>query len=92
MGPKRITLWPPEMPEAIPAKYITTPREEFDINRIFLDKARKTDLTFVSLIWHPWSLHSFDPEMKMLEMTFAYVRKMGLKETTYEGLFKSVAS
>jgi peptidoglycan/xylan/chitin deacetylase (PgdA/CDA1 family) len=92
MGPKRITLWPPEMPEAIPTKYITTPQEEFDINKIFLDKASKRNLTFVSLIWHPWSLHSFDPEMKMLELTFAYVRKMGLKETTYEGLYKSLTS
>ena len=92
MGPKRITLWPPEMPEAIPAKYITTPEEEFDINKIFLDKAQKSNLSFVSLIWHPWSLHSFDPEMKMLELTFDYVRKMGLKGSTYADLYKSVAS
>ena len=41
MGPKRITLWPPEMPEAIPAKYITTPREEFDITGFFLIKPVK---------------------------------------------------
>jgi hypothetical protein len=92
MGPKRITLWPPEMPEAIPAKYISTPREEFDINRIFLKKAVTTNKTFVSLIWHPWSLHSFDPEMKMLELTFAHVRKLGLKPCTYADLYKSVSS
>ncbi len=92
MGPKRITLWPPEMPEAIPTKYITTPKEEFDINKIFIDKAVKSNMKFVSLIWHPWSLDSFDPEMKMLDLTFTYIRKMGLKESTYADLFKSVSS
>lgn len=92
MGPKRITLWPPEMPEAIPSKYISNPQEEFDVNRIFLEKAVSANITFVSLIWHPWSLHSFDPEMKMLELTFTHVRKLGLKPCTYEELYKSVSS
>ena len=92
MGPKRITLWPPEMPEAIPEKFIKTPKEEFAINKIFIDKAVDTGKIFVSLIWHPWSLHSFDPEMKMLEMTFNYIRKLKLKEGTYADLYKSMAS
>jgi peptidoglycan/xylan/chitin deacetylase (PgdA/CDA1 family) len=92
MGPKRITLWPPEMPEAIPQNYIKTPKEEFAINKIFIDKAIETDKKFVSLIWHPWSLHSFDPEMKMLELTFNYIRKLKLPEGTYADLFKSVSS
>jgi peptidoglycan/xylan/chitin deacetylase (PgdA/CDA1 family) len=90
-GPRRLTLWPPEMPEAIPSKFITTPGEEFDINKIFIDKALETGKTFVSLIWHPWSLHSFDPDMKMLELTFSYVRKLGLKQITYADLYKSVS-
>jgi peptidoglycan/xylan/chitin deacetylase (PgdA/CDA1 family) len=91
-GPRRITLWPPEMPEAIPPKFISTPKEEFDIDKIFINKAVKTDKTFVSLIWHPWSLHSFDPEMKMLELVFTYVRKLGLKQITYADLYKSVST
>jgi peptidoglycan/xylan/chitin deacetylase (PgdA/CDA1 family) len=91
MGPKRITLWPPEMPEAIPEKFITTPEEEFRINKVFIDKAVEKNKTFVSLIWHPWSLHSFDPEMKMLEMTFSYIRKLKLKEMTYADLYRSVS-
>jgi len=43
-------------------------------------------LTFVSLIWHPWSLDRFDPEMRMLELTFEHARRLGLKPTTYAGL------
>ena len=92
MGPKRLTLWPPEMPESIPQKFISSPQEEFSINKIFLNKAVLTNKTFVSLIWHPWSLHSFDPEMKMIELTFDYVRKLELKPCTYADLYRKVST
>jgi len=45
----------------------------------------------VSLIWHPWSLHRFDPEMQMLELTFAHARKLGLTPCTYGDLLNRVA-
>jgi peptidoglycan/xylan/chitin deacetylase (PgdA/CDA1 family) len=90
MGPARITLWPPEMPEAIPLKYVTTPEEEFAVHRIFIDKALSEKKTFVSLIWHPWSLDAFDPDMKMLELVFSHVQKMGLNATRYGDLYKSL--
>ena len=86
-GPQRIGLWPPAMPEAIPSGFISAPEEEFAINRIFLDKAIEDDMTFVSLIWHPWSLDAFDPEMRMLELTFDHVQKLQLKPCTYADLY-----
>ncbi len=85
-GARRLTLWPPEMPEAIPPDFISTPEEELAINRVFLEKAASEAMVFVSLIWHPWSLHAFDPEMKMLELTFAHVRELGLEPCTYAQL------
>lgn len=91
MGPKRITLWPPAMPEAIPPGFISTPAEEFAVNRIFLDKAAEEAMTFVSLIWHPWSLDSFDPDMNMLELTFDHVRRLGLEPCTYADLLDRVS-
>ncbi len=90
-GPRRMTLWPPEMPEAIPPAFITTPEEEVAINQVFLERAAHDRLTFVSLIWHPWSLDQFDPEMKMLDGTFRRVRALGLTPTTYIDLFRSVS-
>ncbi|MHC4640938.1 MAG: polysaccharide deacetylase family protein [Planctomycetota bacterium] len=90
-GPRRLTLWPPPFPEAIPNSFCKSPKDEFDVNRVFLDKALVTDKTFVSLIWHPWSLAKFDPEMKMLEMTFTHVRALGLKPCTYAQLYKYVS-
>jgi peptidoglycan/xylan/chitin deacetylase (PgdA/CDA1 family) len=85
-GPRRLSLWPPEMPEAIPRGFLQTPEEEFAVNRVFLDRAAEESLTFVSLIWHPWSLAEFDPDMEMLELTFRHVRALGLETGTYADL------
>lgn len=85
-GPRRITLWPPEMPEAIPSRFLETATEEFELNRVFLERAIRERLKFVSLIWHPWSLGAFDPKMQMLDLTFRHVSKLGLQPTTYSRL------
>jgi len=85
-GPRRLTLWPPEMPEAIPPAFLKTPEEEFGLNRVFIERAAAEGLSFVSLIWHPWSLARFDPEMRMLELTFGFVRDLGLEAGTYADL------
>jgi len=90
-GPKRLTLWPPVMPEAIPAGFVKTVKDEFAVNRVFLEKAIEDNKPFVSLIWHPWSLYELDPQMKMLELTFAHVRKLGLQPGTYADLYKKVS-
>lgn len=86
--PQRMLLWPPIMPEAIPTKHITTAAEEFDINRVFIDRAAADELEFVSLIWHPWSLDRFDSDMKMLELTFEYIQETGMATGTYADLLK----
>jgi peptidoglycan/xylan/chitin deacetylase (PgdA/CDA1 family) len=91
-GPRRLTLWPPEMPEAIPPRFLATPEEEFAVNRVFIERAVRDGLKFVSLIWHPWSLARFDPEMRMLELTFAHVRELRMKVGTYAELLKATQS
>jgi peptidoglycan/xylan/chitin deacetylase (PgdA/CDA1 family) len=90
-GPRRLTLWPPPFPEAIPDSFCKTPKDEFELNKVFLDKAIQTDKSFVSLVWHPWSLKKFDQDMKMLELTFTHVRGLGLKSCTYAQLYELVS-
>jgi len=85
-GSRRLTLWPSPMPEAIPARFVQTPQDEFAVNRVFLEKAVEANQAHVSLIWHPWSLRAFDPDMKMLELTFAHARRLGLRPCTYADL------
>lgn len=88
---RRILAWPSPMPEAIRLTPITSPAEEFAMNKIFIDRAVELELPYVSLIWHPWSLHRFDPAMEMLRLTFAYVRELGLEPTTYADAWQRVA-
>ncbi|MBN2326454.1 MAG: polysaccharide deacetylase family protein [Candidatus Omnitrophica bacterium] len=90
-GSRRVTLWPPLMPEAIPAGFVEAPEDEFAVNRVFLDRAKADRKTFASLIWHPWSLHQFDPEMRMLDLTFAHVRKIGLSPCRYADLYETLS-
>jgi peptidoglycan/xylan/chitin deacetylase (PgdA/CDA1 family) len=90
-GSRRLTLWPPLMPEAVPPGFLVTPDEEFAVNKVFLDKAVGEGMTFVSLIWHPWSLDRFDPDMRMLELTFRHVREVGLRPCTYAGLWEQLS-
>jgi hypothetical protein len=91
-GPRRLTLWPPLMPDAVPLAFLKTPREEFDVNRVFLDRAAERALTFVSLVWHPWSLYRFDPDMEMVDLVFGHVRRLGLTPTTYAALCQHLAA
>jgi hypothetical protein len=80
---RRILAWPSPMPEAIRLSPIATPEEEFLMNKLFIDRAIALGLPYVSPIWHPWSLYRFDPDMRMLKLTFAYVRELGLEATTF---------
>jgi len=90
-GSRRLTLWPSPLPEAIPPHFVKTPQDEFEVNRVFLEKALETNKPHVSLIWHPWSLLAFDPGMKMLELTFAHARRLALRPCTYADLCRQVA-
>jgi peptidoglycan/xylan/chitin deacetylase (PgdA/CDA1 family) len=80
---QRIIAWPLLWPEATPAGPLTTPEEEARLNALVIDRAAERDLPYVSLIWHPWSLHRFDPAMRMLEATFRHARDRGLSFTTF---------
>ena len=62
------------------------------VNKAFIDKAVETAKKFVSLIWHPWSLAKFDPDMKMLELTFAYARRLRMIPSTYAQLYERCIS
>lgn len=83
-GALRAVLFPAPFPEAVPPGFVTTPEEEFRYNnRFFIDRALAERSGHVSLIWHPWSLALFDPGMRMLELTFRYVRERGLEPCTF---------
>jgi len=81
--PRPLQLFPHPVPEAAVTRCVETPEEEFAVHRVFLDKAAEMGVGHVSLIWHPWSLHRFDPQMQMLELVFRHVRQRGLPVGTF---------
>lgn len=92
IGPILLCLFPPDMPETIPSRCIRSPLEEFKINnRPFIDRAAREDFPLVTLIWHPWSLGRLDPEMRMLELTFSYVRDRGIPAAAFRDLAEGTA-
>lgn len=92
-APMRILSFPMLFPEAVPPSHIATPEEEFHYNnQVFIDRAVREALDYVTLIWHPWSLARFDPEMRMLDRTFRYVKEHGLRAMTFEQMHREVAA
>ena len=92
IGPILLCMFPPEMPETIPPGYVKTVEEEFAYNnKPFIDRALQDQMPLVSLIWHPWSLHRFDPDMRMLEMTFQYGQDKGIPFLTFQDFWKQLA-
>jgi hypothetical protein len=90
-GPRRLVLWPTSIPEAIPARFVRTPQEEFAVHRVFLETAAEEEMPYVSLIWHPWSLHRSDAHMEMLDLVFTHVGELGLQPTTFADLYEHLA-
>jgi len=87
IGPVLLLLFPQPMPEAVPTDYVKTPEEEFRYNgKPFLDRGIADGMPQVSFVWHPWSLHAFDPAMAMIDMTFDYVRAQALEWGTFADL------
>lgn len=83
LNPAVLQLYPHPMPEAALVRLLQTPEEETALNRCFIDRGQKEPGGHVSLIWHPWSLRRFDPELRMLRLTFQYVRERGLQTRTF---------
>ncbi len=73
----------PPFPGAVPAGMFQSPEDEFALNRLFLDRAAAEHNPHATFVWHPWSLGGFDPAMRMLDLTFAYVRAGQLPCATF---------
>ena len=90
--PARLLLWPPLYPELQPSGYVKTPDEEFQVHGFFMDRALEEGLEYVSLIWHPWSLDRFDPDMRMLELVFDHAARQGMPVLRFQDLWTRKAS
>ena len=81
--------WPIEDPQLVPTHPVETPEQEAAVYRRLIDCAVQQQVTFVSPIWHPWSLDRFDPDMRMIREVFTHVKELGLETDTYHGLHEA---
>ncbi len=89
---QRLLAWPMPDPDLVVPGPVRTPQEEFAVNLRFIDSAVRRGLPYVTFIWHPWSLDRFDPQMCMLDLTFAYVQELGLEPVTFQAEWERLAS
>lgn len=89
--PGRYLLWPPAYPDHVVTDYVRTPEEEFAVHRYFVDRAVSWGLGYVSLVWHPWSLGRFDPEMRMPRLVFEHAAALGVSFGTFAGVREAAA-
>jgi len=80
----------PPFPGAVPSRKLQSPEEEAAFNRLFIDRAVDLGMPHVTLVWHPWSLGRFDPEMRMLDQTFAYIRERRMLAATFQDFVASL--
>jgi peptidoglycan/xylan/chitin deacetylase (PgdA/CDA1 family) len=89
--PRRLIGFPQEYPELVPLRPVTTPLEEFQLYQAYIERAIEIGLPYVSFIWHPWSLHQFDPKMQMLDLLFKYVNEIGMEVSTFADEYHRLA-
>ena len=84
--PETTLAYPDDYPRPFPDVPISTVDEELHFNnRYFIRKALDGSFPVLSLVWHPWSLHMFDPDMSMLRRTFGLVQEESMIEfSTYK--------
>lgn len=87
--PSRAMLWPPIYPQMQLPGLIETPEEEFEVDRFFIDQALRDKVEYLSLIWHPWSLGRFDPQMRMLDMVFDYAAQQDVTFMRFDELWRA---
>ena len=64
------------------ARPVQIAAEEAAVHRLFIDEADARGMSHVTLVWHPFSLLKFDPDMEMLHRLFRYVQEKGMSAST----------
>ena len=48
-------------------------------------------MPLVTFVWHPWSLRKFDAPMRMLDLTFQYIRERGVPCVRFRDVLTALA-
>lgn len=88
-----LTTWfPPLYDFALPTRLPKTVVEVFAQEGRWLEHAVETELPFVSLVQHPWSIAKMDAGMAPTELLLVRARQLGMQFTTYLDYWKELSA
>ncbi len=86
-----ITMFPPVYDFAMPPGPARTVVEIFAQEGRWLEHAAETNLDYVSLVQHPWSLMRFDEDLATAELLLIRAKQLGLQCTTFLDYYRELA-
>ena len=75
----------------VPRRFPKTPREQADHHLLWVDKAQRAGLPFVSLAFHPWSLVRYDSGLREQEFIFEGLAERGVEVVTATMAWRGLA-
>ena len=84
-------MFPPVYDFAMPPGPARTVVEIFAQEGRWLEHAAETNLDYVSLVQHPWSLMRFDEDLATAELLLIRAKQLGLRCTTFLDYYRELA-
>lgn len=84
--------WPRFLEWGIPRRPAETPEEEFEVQKVWIDKALALGLDYLSLIYHPHSIYRISPDCRSIELIMKYLIDRGVSTTTYTAMYQRYAA
>lgn len=88
-APFRLMLpWPLVVQWGIPNRPVQTPEEEFEVQKVWIDRAITLNLDYISLVYHPHSIYRMSEDCRVIQLLMKYVLDRGMPTMTYRQLYE----
>ncbi|MCS7254594.1 MAG: polysaccharide deacetylase family protein [Armatimonadota bacterium] len=87
LEPRLMLPWPGLLQWGIPSRPPRTAEEEFEVQRVWIDRALKYGLDYLSLVYHPHSIYRMSEDCRIIKLLIEYVLSLGMPTLTYSQLY-----
>lgn len=91
LQPRLLLPWPGLLSWGIPSRPPRTPEEEFEVQKVWIERALKYELDFVSPVYHPHSIYRMSDDCRIIKLLMGHIRSLGMPTTTYVELYRHYA-
>lgn len=84
--------WPPILSWGVPNRPPQTPEEEFEVQKVWIERALAEKLDYISLVYHPHSIYRMSQDCRIIALLINYLRQRNIATTTYHALYQGYAS